>query len=415
MLSSIHVRIYLDHNATTPVDAAAVAAMTEVLRHDFGNASSVHSFGQRAKAHLDRARVAVARLVGGDPAEIVFTSGGSEADNLALRGAAEALEPMGRRRLIVSAIEHEAVLQTAKALARRGWEVTSLAPDRSGIVRPEALEDVIGDDTAVVSVMHANNEIGVVQPIAELARIASRHGALMHTDAVQSAGKLPVSARALGVDLLAVSAHKFNGPKGAGALWVRRGVRLSAQQTGGRQEKNRRAGTENLPAIVGMGVAAERAVDRLASDAPRVAALRDRFERRVLETIPFTRVNGGGAERVGNTANIGFEGIEAESLLIALDLEGVAVSTGSACSSGTLEPSHVLKAMGLDLHDTQNAIRFSLGSSTTDEEIDRVLALLPGIVARLRTLTAGRATQAHAADADGPALETHGQKTAGRE
>jgi cysteine desulfurase len=394
------VRIYLDHNATTPVDPLVVDAMTEVLRQDFGNASSVHSFGQRAKLLLDRARASVAAMLDVDPAEIVFTSGGTEADNLALRGAAEALGPAlpgkaGRRHLIVSAIEHEAVLQTGKALARRGWRVTHLAVDGSGRVDPAALEAVIGQDTAVVSVMHSNNEIGVVQPIPELAAIARAHGALFHTDAVQSVGKIPVSARALGVDLLAISAHKFNGPKGAGALWVRRGTRLAPHATGGRQEKNRRAGTENLPAIVGLGVAADQVMSKLTTEAPRIAGLRDRLERGVLARVPRATINGAAAPRVGNTANIGFEGIEAESLLIALDLEGVAVSTGSACSSGTLEPSHVLKAMGLPLHDTQNAIRFSLGSSTTEADVDQVVALLPGLVERLRQVTQGQATRSH--------------------
>jgi cysteine desulfurase len=393
VLSSILVRIYLDHNATTPVDSAVADAMMEVLRQDFGNPSSVHSYGQRAKALLDRARASVARLVDADPAEIVFTGGGSEADNLALRGAAEALEPLGRRHLIVSGIEHEAVLQTAKALARRGWRVTHLPATAAGLVEPAALEDALTDDTALVSVMHANNETGVIQPVRELAALASARGALVHTDAVQSAGKIPVAVRGLGVDLLALSGHKFNGPKGVGALWIRRGVRLAAQTTGGRQEKNRRAGTENLPAIVGLGVAADQALAHLDANPPRIAALRDRLEQGIVGAVPGTHVNGAGSPRVANTSNIGFEGIEAESLLIALDLDGVAVSTGSACSSGTLEPSHVLKAMGLDLHDTQNAIRFSLGSSTTDAEIDHVLAVLPALVTRLRQVTQGRAVR----------------------
>jgi cysteine desulfurase len=388
----LDVRLYLDHNATTPVDPLVADAMMAVLRQDFGNPSSVHSFGQRAKLLLDQARNSVARLLDVDPAEIIFTSGGTEADNLALRGAAEALEPLGRRHVITSAIEHEAVLQTCKALARRGWRVTWLPVDASGLVDPGALEAALDDETAVVSVMHANNEIGTIQPIAAMAAMARARGALFHTDAVQSAGKLAVSARALGVDLLAISGHKFNGPKGVGALWARRGVRLAAQAVGGRQEKNRRAGTENLPAIVGLGVAADQAMARLATSAPRLAALRDRLETGVVAAVPGVTVNGGGAPRVSNTSNIGFEGIEAESLLIALDLEGIAVSTGSACSSGTLEPSHVLKAMGLPLHDTQNAIRFSLGSSTTEADIDRVVAVLPSLVARLRQVTQGQAT-----------------------
>ncbi len=380
--------IYLDHNATTPVDPAVADAMDAAVRDDFGNASSVHGWGQRAKARLDGARAAVAALVGGDPTEVIFTGSGTEADVLAVRGAAEALEPSGRRHLVVSTIEHEAVLQTARALARRGWEVSWLGVDRSGVVAPDALAALITDRTALVSVMLANNEVGTIQPIAELAAAAHARGALFHTDAVQAAGKLPIDAAALGVDLLAISGHKFSGPKGTGALWVRRGTRLIAQMTGGRQERNRRAGTENVPGLIGLGVAAARARTRLA-DIDRVAALRDTLERDLLAAVPGTHVNGRRDARVANTSNIGFEGIEAESLVIAFDLEGIAVSTGSACSSGTLEPSHVLKAMGLDPHDTQNAIRFSLGFSTTAEDVARVVALAPGLVERLRAVTAG--------------------------
>ena len=384
--------IYLDCNATTPVDPAVADAMDGALREDFGNASSVHGWGQRAKARLDTARASVAALVGGDPTEVVFTGSGTEADVLAVRGAAEALEASGRRHLVVSTIEHEAVLQTAKALARRGWEVSWLAVDPSGVISADTLAALVTDRTALVSVMLANNEIGTIQPIAELAAIAHARGALFHTDAVQAAGKLPIDAAALGVDLLAISGHKFSGPKGTGALWVRRGTRLVAQMTGGRQERNRRAGTENVPALVGLGVAAARARARLA-DIGRVAALRDTLERDLLAAVPGTHVNGRPDLRVANTSNIGFEGIEAESLVIAFDLEGIAVSTGSACSSGTLEPSHVLKAMGLDPHDTQNAIRFSLGFSTTAEDIARVVALAPGLVERLRAVTAGAASR----------------------
>jgi cysteine desulfurase len=382
------VPIYLDHNATTPVDPAVADAMDGALREEFGNASSVHAWGQRAKARLDGARAAVATLIGGDPTEVIFTGSGTEADVLAVRGAAEALEASGRRHLVVSTIEHEAVLQTARALARRGWDVSWLGVDRSGVVAPDALAALVTDRTALVSVMLANNEVGTIQPIAELAAIAHARGALFHTDAVQAAGKLPIDVAALGVDLLAVSGHKFSGPKGTGALWVRRGTRLVAQMTGGRQERNRRAGTENVPALVGLGVAAARARTRLA-DITRVAALRDTLERDLLAAVPGTHVNGRPDARVANTSNIGFEGIEAESLVIAFDLEGIAVSTGSACSSGTLEPSHVLKAMGLDPHDTQNAIRFSLGFSTTADDVARVVALAPALVDRLRAVTAG--------------------------
>jgi cysteine desulfurase len=286
----------------------------------------------------------------------------------------------------VSAIEHEAVLNTVRALARRGFAVTIVPVDASGIVDPEAVREALTPATAVVSVMHANNEIGTIQPIEAIAGIARAAGALMHTDAVQSAGKIPVDVERLGVDALSISAHKFSGPKGVGALWVRRGARLVQQMTGGRQERNRRAGTENVPGIVGLGVAAREALAGLGKT-ERIAALRDRLEAGVLEGVTGTAVNGSIAHRVPNTTNISFTGIEAESLLIALDLEGIAVSTGSACSSGTLEPSHVLKAMGLAAARTQSSLRFSLGATTTDADIDRVLAVLPGAVSKLRSLT----------------------------
>jgi cysteine desulfurase len=379
-------RIYLDHNATTPVAPAVVERMIAVLRDDFGNPSSVHHFGQRAKAALDEARSQVAALIGGDPSEIVFTSGGTESDNFAIRGAAEALEPTGRRHLIASAIEHEAVLNTLRALARRGWRVTLLPVDQSGVLTTESLRAALTDDTALVSVMHANNEIGTIQPVSELAALAKARGALFHTDAVQSAGKLTVDVKSLGVDLLSLSGHKFYGPKGAGAMWIRRGVRLLPLVTGGKHERNRRAGTENVAGAAGLGVAADLARTKMKAEAERLSALRDRLEKGVLQTVTGTAVNGVGV-RVPNTTNISFERVEAESLLIALDLEGVAVSTGSACSSGTLEPSHVLKAMGFPSHRTQNSIRFSLGAANTEAEIDHVVSVLPRLVEKLRSLT----------------------------
>jgi cysteine desulfurase len=381
------MRIYFDHNATTPVDPAVADTVTRVLTGEFGNASSVHHFGQRAKALLDEARSAVAALLGAEASEIVFTSGGTESDNFALRGVAEAMEPTGRRHLIASSIEHEAVLNTLKALMRRGWRTTLLPVDASGIVHPDALAGAIADDTAIVSVMHANNEIGTIQPIAELARLAHARGALFHTDAVQSVGKIPVDVGALGVDLLSLSAHKFNGPKGAGALWIKRGARVTAILTGGKHERNRRAGTENVPAIAGLGVAARLAAAKLAAEAARVAALRNRLEEAILAAVPGTTINGAREPRVPNTTNISFDAVEAESLLIALDLEGVAVSTGSACSSGTLEPSHVLRAMGLPSPRTQNSIRLSLGAGNTEAEVDFVVSKLPGLVEKLRSLT----------------------------
>jgi cysteine desulfurase len=380
-------RIYLDHNATTPLLPAVIDRMLTVLREEFGNPSSVHHFGQQAKAALDDARTDVANLIGAEPSEILFTSGGTEADNIAIRGAAEALEATGRRHLIASAIEHEAVLNTLKALAKRGWRTTLLPVDQSGIVSVDTLRSALDDQTAVVSVMHANNEIGTIQPIAELARAAHERGALFHTDAVQSAGKIPVGVKTAGVDMLSMSAHKFYGPKGVGALWIRRGLRVLPLLTGGRQERSRRAGTENVPGIVGMGVAARLAAAKMAEEGGRLAALRDRLEAGILRGVAGTAVNGSTGARVPNTTNISFDRVEAESLLIALDLEGIAVSTGSACSSGTLEPSHVLKAMGFNAHRTQNSIRFSLGAANTEAEIDRVIAVLPRIVEKLRSLT----------------------------
>ncbi len=381
------MRIYLDHNATTPLDPLVAERMAQALREVWGNASSVHHFGQQAKAALDEARGAVAGLLGADASEIVFTCGGTESDNIAIRGAAEALEASGRRHLITSAIEHEAVLTTMKALARRGAVVTILPVDASGILAPDRLREALTDDTALVSVMHANNEIGTIQPIAELAAIAHERGALFHTDAVQSAGKLPLDVRSLGVDLLSIAGHKLYGPKGTGALWLKRGVRLIPPNTGGRQERNRRAGTENVPALVGLGVAAEVANRKLAGEAGRLAALRDRLETGILAAVPGSERNGAADPRVPNTTNISIDGVESESLLIGLDLAGIAVSSGSACSSGTLEPSHVLKAMGLSHGRTLGSIRFSLGASNTEADIDRVIAVLPPLVAKLRSLT----------------------------
>ena len=381
------MRIYLDHNATTPPSNAVIERIAATLRDEFGNPSSVHHFGQRAKAVIDEARSDVAALLGADPGDVVFTGGGTEGDNLAIRGVAEALEASGRKHLIASAIEHEAVLNTLKALARRGWTTTLLPVDESGIVSPDALREAMTDATALVSVMHANNEIGTIQPIAELAAIARERRALFHTDAVQTAGKVPIDVKAMGVDLLSVSAHKFYGPKGVGAMWIRRGVRLQTPLTGGKQERGRRAGTENVAAIAGMGVAAREARAKMADEASRLAPLRDRLEEGILRRVTGTALNGVPSPRVPNTTNISFERTEAESLLIALDLEGIAVSTGSACSSGTLEPSHVLKAMGFPAHRTQNSIRFSLGAANTEADIDRVIEVLPRVVEKLRSLT----------------------------
>ena len=385
------MRIYLDHNATTPVDSAVVDTVSHVLRDCYGNASSVHTFGQSGKALLDNARTSVAALLGTQPAEIVFTGGGTESDNLAIRGAAGVHDLNGRRHLITSTIEHEAVLNTIKDLTRHGWTATYLPVGTSGVVNPSDLEAAVTEQTVLVSVMHANNEIGTLQPITELASIAHSHGALFHTDAVQTAGKYPINANELGVDLLSISGHKFNGPKGVGALWIKRGTRLTSSVTGGRQERNRRAGTENVAGIAGLGVAAQVASDKLNCETSRLGLLRDHLESEILCNVAGTNLNGTG-QRVSNTTNISFDGIEAEALLIALDLEGIAVSTGSACSSGTLEPSHVLRAMGFTPQRAQSSIRFSLGLGNTEEQITRVVKSLPPIVSKLRQLSGHQVT-----------------------
>ena len=387
------MRIYLDHNATTPVHAAARDAMVRTLtQEDFGNPSSVHYYGQRAKSSVDQARSAVAALLAADPGDVIFTSGGTESDNLALRGALEAraTEVRSRRHLVISAIEHEAVLNTARALEKQGWPVSIVPVGTSGIVDPADVAKVVTTDTALVSLMHANNEIGTIQPILEVAAIARSAGAWFHTDAVQSAGKIPILAREwahLGVDLISISAHKFGGPKGIGALWIRRGIRLSPTMSGGRHERNRRAGTENVSGIAGFGAAAEVARASLTAGSPKIAALRDHLEASILANVPGTVVNGDPTRRLPNTSNVSFDGIEAESLLIALDLDQIAVSTGAACSSGTLEPSHVLKAMGLPHPRTKNSLRFSLGPENTPREVEAVIAVLPPLVEKLRRLS----------------------------
>jgi cysteine desulfurase len=376
-------RIYLDHNATTPVDPRVLEAMLPALREGFGNASSLHWFGQQARAALDLSRAEVARLIGANPAEIVFTSSGTEADNMAVRGAA-GMARAPRRGIVYSAIEHHAVMNTARALGEEGWPVTTVRVGADGVVDLEDLAAKVDDTTALVAVMLANNETGVVQPIADVVRIARARGALVHCDAVQAAGKVAFDVRALGVDLLALSGHKIYAPKGVGVLYVRRGTRLRPWVRGGSQERNRRAGTENIPGIVGIGRAAALAREELDSESPRLGALRDRLEQRLL-AVPGTRRNGDGP-RVPNTTNVSFEGIEAESLLMALDLAGVAVSTGAACAAGAVEPSHVLRGMGLPLERVQGSVRFSLGRGTRERDVDRAADAVQAAVARQRSL-----------------------------
>lgn len=386
--------IYLDYNATTPVDARVLEAMHPYFANAFGNASSIHSAGQHARAAVDGARESVARLIGGKGAEIVFTSGGTEADNLAvfgivggIAGGIVAAGAKPRKHVITTSIEHHAVLNSCQQLEKEGIAVTYVPGGREGIVDPDDVRRAVTPDTVLISVMHANNELGTIQPIEEIGRIAAEADVYFHCDAVQSAGKLPLDVNRLGVDLLTVSAHKIYGPKGIGALYVRTGTPLAPQFFGGHHERDRRPGTENVPGIVGLGKAAELAREHLDEDTARIAALRDRFEAAMLERVPGARVNGDRVRRVANTTNLAFSGAGGEALVIALDLAGVACSTGAACSSGAVEPSHVLTAIGLSADEARSSLRFSLGRVTTSTEIDEAISIIPGIVERLRALS----------------------------
>jgi cysteine desulfurase len=397
--------IYLDNAATTAPAPEVIEAVRRALEEDWGNPGSAHGFGARARRIVEKARVAVAALIGARPDEIVFTSGGTEANNLAIKGVLEAEKGRGKG-LLTTAVEHPCVLESARYLMRRGTPVAIVPVDGLGAVSPEDVGKALDSRPgfALVSVMLANNETGTIEPVAEVARRGRERGALVHTDAVQAVGRIPVDVNALGVDLLTLSAHKFNGPKGVGALYVRRGAALTPLLHGGGQEGGRRSGTLNVPGIAGLGAAAELAVSGLAERADRVCKLRDRLEAGILATVGNCRVNGPRVEgakvaadfgdrqtsvaaRLPGHLNVSFTGVEGEALLIALDLTGVACSTGSACSSGSLEPSHVLIAMGLDSKLARGAIRFSLGAGNTDADVDAVLAVLPGAVERLRKST----------------------------
>ncbi len=379
-------RVYLDHNATTPVAPEVFEAMVPFLTEDFGNASSIHSTGQRARAGVEQARTQVAAFLGARDKEIVFTSGGTEADNLAIRGVVAASE-RPRKHVITSVVEHHAVLHTCQALESEGVAVTYLPVDPVGLIDPEQVRAAITPDTVLITIMYANNELGTVQPIAEMARIARERGIPFHTDAVQAVGKIPVKVTELGVDLLSLSAHKFYGPKGAGALYLRRGVQLKPLFFGGHHERDRRAGTENVPGIVGLGAAAELARADLDSERARLAALRDALEERILARVPYAGVNGDRQRRTPNTTNIHFDFVEGEPLVIALDLKGVACSTGAACSSGAVEPSHVLTAIGLPPERARASLRFSLGRVTTADDIDFASETVPAVVEQLRELS----------------------------
>ncbi len=378
------MRVYLDHSATAPLAPEALDAMRPYLEGRFGNASSPHAWGREARAALEGARAALARIVGArDPQGLVFLSGGTEADNLAVKGAASAGARRGRH-LVVSAIEHHAVLETAAVLEAEGFAVTRVRPGTDGRVDPDAIEAAFRPDTILVALMLVNNETGAIQPVAEVAARCRARGVLVHADCVQALGKVPVDVEALGVDLAAFSAHKGYGPKGVGALYVRPGTPMAALLHGGFQERSRRAGTEDVAGAVGFARAAQVAVGALPEDAPRMAALRDHLEAALLAALPGVCVNGEGAPRTPHIANLAFAGASAESLLIALDLEGIAASAGAACSSGSLEPSHVLQAMGLPPEQCAASIRFSLGRGTTAEEIAYTIAVVTRCVERLR-------------------------------
>lgn len=378
--------LYLDNNSTTPVAPEVVAAMQPVWRETFGNPSSLHRAGQAARHAVETAREKVAALIGAKPREIVFTSGGTEADNLAIRGTLAAYPT--RKHLVTTAVEHEAVLSLCRLLETRGFRVTCLGVDAGGRLDLDRLADAVGDDTALVSVMYANNETGVIFPIPEVAEICRGKGIPLHVDAVQAAGKLPIDVSALGAQLVSLSAHKMHGPKGVGALYVGKGARLRGTQIGGHQERDIRPGTENVSGIVGFGEAARLAAARLAGDyATRVAGMRDRLESAVLERVPFAAVNGDRASRTVNTTNIGFAGISAEAILVALSERGVCASSGAACSSGSMEPSHVLQAMGIDPRVAHGAIRFSLSHETTETEIDEAVGIIVDVTKRLAQLT----------------------------
>ncbi|MQY59758.1 MAG: cysteine desulfurase NifS [Clostridia bacterium] len=379
-------RIYLDYNATTPLHPGVLEAVLPYYKSVFGNASTIYSFGQEARKAIDDAREALACLIGAEPEEIVFTSGGTEADNFALKGVASALKGKGGH-IITSSIEHHAVLFACKYLEKMGKKITYLPVDRYGWLDPDRVKEAITNKTVLISIIHANNEIGTIEPIAEIGKIARECGVYFHTDAVQTVGKIPIDVNELGMDLLSLSAHKFYGPKGVGALYIRKGTKIHPLIHGGEQERKRRAGTENVPGIVGLGEASKIAGKEMKQEYSHVKKLRDELENKIKDNIDYIRFNGHPTERLPNTSNVSFEFIEGESLVLNLDLKGVAVSTGSACASGSLEPSHVLSAIGVPPAIAQGSIRFSLGRENKEEDIDYTVENLVEIVGRLREMS----------------------------
>jgi len=378
--------IYLDYAATTPADPAVVQAMIPYFHDAFGNPSAIYSYGQEAKSAIEKARSTIASLIGARDEEIVFTSGGTEADNYTLKGVAFANQKKGNH-IITSAIEHHAVLESCKFLSKIGFKITYVPVDKYGLVDPDQVKKAITDKTILISVMHANNEVGTIQPIAEISRIAREAGVYLHTDAVQTAGHIPTDVNELGVDLLSISAHKLYGPKGVGALYIRKGTKLMTFMHGGGQERGRRASTENVPGIVGFGQAAELAKQTLKTEMGRVTTLRDILITGILNKIDRIHLNGHPVKRLPNNVNISVEFVEGESMCLNMDMAGICASTGSACSSASLEASHVLLAMGLDPVQAHGSLRFTLGKWTTEEEINKVLEVLPRIITKLRAMS----------------------------
>ncbi|MBO4384569.1 MAG: cysteine desulfurase NifS [Clostridia bacterium] len=379
-------RVYMDNAATTRLIPEVLNAMLPYMTDIYGNPSSPHYFGQQAGMAVDRARGQVAKAINADAGEIIFTSGGSEADNTAIRGIAERYQKRGKH-IITTAVEHHAVLHTCQLLEKQGYEVTYLPVDEYGMVTAEQVENAIRPDTVLVTVMFANNEVGTVMPIAEIGKICREKGVFFHTDAVQAVGHLPIDVKEMNIDLLSMSAHKFHGPKGVGCLYVRKGIIVPALIVGGAQEKNRRAGTENVPGIVGMGKAIELACEDLSEKSARIAKLRDRLIREIPELIPEVKLNGHPTVRLPNNVNFSIKYIEGESILLMLDLNGIAASSGSACTSGSLDPSHVLLAMGLTHEVAHGSLRMTLSDETTEEDIEYVLEVLPKVAERLRKMS----------------------------
>jgi len=379
-------KIYLDHSATTQTDREVAKAMCDFMVENYGNPSSIHSFGREARKALEDARERIAKCIGAQPNEIIFTSGGTEADNLAIKGTAYANKKRGNH-IITSVIEHHAVLDTCKALEREGFKVTYVPVDKFGRVSVNDIKKAITEETVLISIMHANNEVGTLQPLKEIGVLAREHGIMFHSDTVQTVGKIPVNVDDLTLDMLSISAHKFYGPKGIGCLYMRKGARVLPISFGGSQERKRRPGTENLPGVIGFALALEKAVNSIEEQTSRQTHLRDKLIKGITEKVDFVQLNGHPTERLPNNVNFSFRFIEGESLLLSLDMKGIAASSGSACTSGSLDPSHVLLALGLSHEIAHGSVRMTLGKDNTEEQIEYVLEVLPELVKRLRDMS----------------------------